>query len=334
MSSVQEPALVTSSTDDGCARAVGVTVRAPAKINLHLSVGAPRADGYHALTTVYQAVSLYDELTATPARGLSAAVTGEGAREVPAGSGNLAVRAARLLARRSGGLAKARLEITKGIPVAAGLAGGSADAAAALVACDALWRTGMDRDHLLSLAAELGSDVPFSLTGGTALGTGRGERLSPVLARGQYHWVLAFAEGGLSTPEVFAEYDRLVAERPRLAVPPDAVLAALRAGDPVRLGKALHNDLQDAALRLRPDLKRTLSTGAELGALAGIVSGSGPTCALLARSAADSVDLAARLAGAGVCRKVARASGPVTGVRIVPPAADGDTAGGGPAGRR
>ena len=224
-------------------------------------------------------------------------------------------------------LAKARLSITKSIPVAAGLAGGSADAAGALVACDALWEIGMERTDLLALAAELGSDVPFSLSGGTALGTGRGEQLSPVLARGQYHWVLAFAEGGLSTPEVYAEYDRLVVERPRLAVPADAVLAALRAGDPVQLGSALHNDLQDAALRLRPELGRVIDTGLELGALAGIVSGSGPTCALLAKSAADSVDLAARLAGAGVCRKVARATGPVSGVRIVPSPDDADAGG-------
>jgi 4-diphosphocytidyl-2-C-methyl-D-erythritol kinase len=313
--------------DGGSARPSAVTVRAPAKINLHLSVGPARSDGYHALTTVYQAVSLYDEITASRARGLSSAVAGEGAREVPGGQGNLAVRAARLLAKRTGTIAKARLQIIKRIPVAAGLAGGSADAAGALVACDALWDVGLEKADLLALAAELGSDVPFSLSGGTALGTGRGEQLSPVLARGQYHWVLAFADGGLSTPEVYAEYDRLVLERPRLAVPPDAVLAALRAGDPVQLGRALHNDLQDAALRLRPDLRRVLDTGAELGALAGLVSGSGPTCALLAKSAADSVDLAARLAGAGVCRKIARATGPVSGVRIVPsPPGDAENA--------
>jgi 4-diphosphocytidyl-2-C-methyl-D-erythritol kinase len=293
-----------------------VTVRAPAKINLHLSVGPLREDGFHAVTTVLQALSLYDELTAEPAGRLSAVVSGEGARLVPSGSDNLATRAAKLLAERAGVAPKAKLRIRKMIPVAAGLAGGSADAAAALVACDQLWGTGFEREELLALAAELGSDVPFSLSGGIALGTGRGERLSPVLARGSYHWVLAFSDLQVPTPDVYAEYDRLTAARPRLAAEPDAVLAALRTGDAVALAAALHNDLQDAALRMAPGLDKVLGAAEELGALAAIVSGSGPTCALLARSAADAISIASRLSGLGVCRAVRRATGPVAGARV------------------
>lgn len=294
-----------------------VSVRAPAKVNLFLRCGDVRDDGYHELTTVFQALSLYDDVLAAPGEGVSVTVRGEGARAVPTDDDNLAVRAARLLAQRAGVAADVHLTIDKGIPVAGGMAGGSADAAAALVACDALWGTHADRETLHGLAAELGSDVPFGLVGGTALGTGRGEQLAPVLASGEYHWVLALADGGLSTPEVFRELDRLRAagdEPPAGSV--DAVLAAVRAGDAVALGASLSNDLQAAALRLRPDLRRTLDAGRELGAVGAIVSGSGPTVALLVRSASDAVEVAAALAGAGVCRTVRRAHGPVVGARL------------------
>jgi 4-diphosphocytidyl-2-C-methyl-D-erythritol kinase len=321
-----------------------VTVRAPAKVNLHLGVGARRDDGYHSVVTVLQAVSLYDDVTATRAgdgSGGSLAVTvtvsGEGAAAgagdvaaVPKDTDNLAARAAALLADHSGidadggpGAAGAlHLALAKAIPVAAGMAGGSADAAAALVACDALWGTGLDRAELAGLAARLGSDVPFPLAGGTALGTGRGERLAPVLARGEFHWVFALADGGLSTPAVYAEFDRRNDDPHREPTPPDAVLAALRSGEPAELGRALTNDLQPAALRLRPALRRVLDTGLDLGAIGAIVSGSGPTCAFLTRGASDSVSLAASLAGMGVCRAVRRAHGPVVGARVVEAARD------------
>lgn len=292
-----------------------VVVRAPAKINLHLGVGPLRADGYHELITVYQAVDLLDEVRAAAASDLSVTVTGEGADEVPVGDDNLAVRAARLLAERTGARAGARLTIRKAIPVAGGMAGGSADAAAALVACDALWGTGLDRGDLEVLAAELGSDVPFSLVGGTALGTGRGEQLSPVLARGTYAWVLALAEGGLATPTVFAAYD--TEQRVGWSDRADGVLAALRAGDPAALGSALTNDLQEAATRLHPDLRGVLEAARELGALGAVVSGSGPTVALLASDPVAADDLAAELAGRAVCRTVRRAAGPVLGARLV-----------------
>jgi 4-diphosphocytidyl-2-C-methyl-D-erythritol kinase len=292
-----------------------VTVRVPGKVNLHLSVGARRPDGFHDVTTVFQAVSLYDDLTASPGPDdITCSVSGEGAGELPTDSDNLAVAAALRLAVAAGVTRGARLHVTKGIPVAGGMAGGSADAAAALVACDALWGAGLPRDDLEAIAATLGSDVPFALHGGSALGVGRGEQVSPVLARGQFHWVLAIADRGLATASVYEEHDR---GDPQPEREPDGVLAALRAADAVALGRALHNDLQPAALRLRPALRKTLDAGVERGALGAIVSGSGPTCAFLAGSRSDAVALAAGLAGAGVCRSVRTAYGPVPGAKVV-----------------
>ena len=295
-----------------------VTVRAPAKLNLHLSVGRVRSDGFHDLTTVFQAVGLYDELDAQPSDALTVAVTGEGAEHVPNDGSNLAARAAALLAMETGRTPDVALTIRKGIPVAGGCAGGSADAAAALVACDALWGTSLSRAELGGLAARLGSDVPFSLHGGTALGTGRGEQLTPVLGSGSYSWVLALSDGGLSTPDVYKELDRQRETGPVSVVSdPSGVLSALRSGDAVALGQALTNDLQPAAVAMRPGLRLLLDTGMDLGALGGLVSGSGPTVAFLARNDDHAVALAAALAGQGVCRSVRRADGPVPGARIV-----------------
>lgn len=294
-----------------------VTVRVPAKVNLHLAVGAYRKDGFHELVTVYHAVSLYDEVVVEAADRLAVRVTGEGADAVPVGDDNLAVRGVRAVAAILGRPPHLSITIRKGIPVAGGLAGGSADAAAAIVAADAFWGGGLDRVTLEGLAAGTGSDVAFLLHGGSALGTGRGEVISPVLGTGEYHWVLAVSEGGLSTPLVYAELDRMRAEGPAPRVgEPDGVLAALRAGDVVALGTVLANDLQPAALRLRPQLRRVLDAGRELGAAGTVVSGSGPTVAFLARTSEDSVRIASALSGAGVCRTVRRASGPVPGARI------------------
>jgi 4-diphosphocytidyl-2-C-methyl-D-erythritol kinase len=324
----------------------GVTVRAPAKINLQLAVGPLRDDGYHDLVTVFQAVSLYDEVTAATVDGSGddqVLVSGEGADSVPAGPDNLALKAATALAQVAGLSPDPgrHLEITirKRIPVAAGLAGGSADAAAALVACNELWQAGLSLEQLSGIAAGVGSDVAFSLLGGTAVGQGRGEQLSPALASGEYHWVLAVADGQLSTPEVYRTLDRL---RESGSVPaagaagasdgtdvaawtdgPGALdhdlMAALRSGEPAAVGRTLSNDLQAAALSLFPALRKTLNAGQELGALGAIVAGSGPTCVFLAANAQRAVDLAVALSGAGVCRAVARAAGPVPGVTIVTP---------------
>lgn len=304
------------------ARPVGVpqpvVVRVPAKINLHLSVGRTRRDGFHDLTTVFLAVSLYDSITATPANGLTVDVHGEGRGSLPLDRGNLVWRAAALLAEHTGVAAAVHLDVHKEIPVAAGLAGGSADAAATLVACDALWGTGCDRAELVELGVRLGSDVAFLLAGGMALGTGRGEVLNPVLASGPWHWVLAVADSGLATAEVYAELDR---QRDGARVVPraaDHLINRLRARDVRGVGAALSNDLQDAALSLRPALRATLREGAHLGAVAGLVSGSGPTCAFLVGSADAAVQLAAALAGAGVCRTVRTVQGPVPGARVLP----------------
>jgi 4-diphosphocytidyl-2-C-methyl-D-erythritol kinase len=301
-----------------------VTVRAPAKINLQLAVGPVRPDGYHALVTVFHAVSLFDEVTVIAADEMGLSVTGEDAAAVPMDESNLAWRAARALARAANVRAGIRIDIRKRIPVAAGLAGGSADAAATLVACNELWQTGLSQRALAEIAAELGSDVPFSLVGGTAVGRGRGEQLTPALAAGKYHWALAFARSGLSAAHVYATCDRLRAARVKVGVRPPAaepalsteLMTALRSGDPARVGPLLINDLQPAALSLRPGLRRALAAGREHGALGAIVSGSGPTCAFLARDAAHAGDLAVALTGAGVCRTAARASGPVPGAVV------------------
>ncbi|HEY6796581.1 MAG TPA: 4-(cytidine 5'-diphospho)-2-C-methyl-D-erythritol kinase [Kineosporiaceae bacterium] len=299
----------------------GVTVRVPAKINLGLTVGGPRPDGYHELATVFHAVSLYDDVTASLADDVTVTVEGPHAAAVPTDESNLAVRAALLLARRTGIDAGVRLHIRKEIPVAGGMAGGSADAAAALLACDALWRAGLTREELRELAAELGSDVPFSLLGGTAIGTGRGERLTPALARGTFHWAIVPAQGGLSTPAVYLEIDRLRAGRvlpePRV---PDRLMQALRSGDPEALGAALGNDLQPAALSLDPRLERTLEVGLSGGALGGLVCGSGPTVAFLVRDHEQAMDLSMTLVALGAAADVRRARGPVPGARIVDPA--------------
>jgi 4-diphosphocytidyl-2-C-methyl-D-erythritol kinase len=304
-----------------------VTVRVPGKVNLHLGVGPRRPDGYHELATVFHAVSVYDEVTLSPARHLRVEVAGEGADAVPAGEDNLAARAICAVAERVGRAPRLRVDIHKTLPVAGGMAGGSADAAAALVGCDALWGAGLPAATLAELAAALGSDVPFLLTGGTALGTGRGELLSPVLGRGSYHWVFALADDGLPTAAVYERLDRMRADGavPDSATPADAVLAALRSGSPADLGRALRNDLQPAALALRPRLRAVLEAGRELGAVGGIVCGSGPTVALLAAGPQAAVRLAAGLAGQGLCRAVRRAAGPVVGARIAsdPPAAAG-----------
>lgn len=298
----------------------GVRVRVPAKINLALCVGPPRADGFHPLATVYQAVSLFDEIQAVwdEPGVFTVAVTGEGASQVPCDDRNLALRAARLLAARYGegqplGVA---LSIQKSIPVAGGLAGGSSNGAAALLACADLWALDVSLEEMLALAAELGSDVPFALLGGTALGGGRGEQVAPALARGSYHWVLGFGWTGLSTPAVYRTYDEL---RPDAAKPevPAELMAALRAGDAVRLAKALVNDLQEPAFHLQPQLRRTLETGMDYGALGGIVSGSGPTCAFLVASEAAAIDLCVALTADGVVRTARPVVGPVPGARLL-----------------
>jgi 4-diphosphocytidyl-2-C-methyl-D-erythritol kinase len=297
-----------------------VRVRVAGKINLALRSGPLREDGYHSLATVFQAVSLYDEVEARWAEPghFSVRVLGDQADLVPCDDTNLAVRAARLLrdlaANKPVG---ADLVIRKAIPVTGGMAGGSADAAAALLACAVLWDLDVSPDEMRAFGARLGADVPFCLTGGTALGTDRGDQLAPVLSRGSYHWVLAFGEGELSTPAVFNKFDELdLGSSEHLEVPPE-LLNALVSGDPHALGEHLVNDLQAAALVLRPELGQVLEAGTELGAVGAIVSGSGPTVAFLAANESDAIDLSVHLSSEGVCRSVKRVSGPVPGARLL-----------------
>jgi 4-diphosphocytidyl-2-C-methyl-D-erythritol kinase len=297
-----------------------VRVRVPAKINLHLHVGPVRGDGFHELTTVYHAIGLYDEITARRGDTLTLTMEGEGTGQLSLGEDNLIVRAARALADETGHDPHARLHLKKQIPIAAGLAGGSADAAAALVACDQLWGTGLSRDDLAGIAATLGSDIPFLVLGGTALGTGRGELVSPVLTGGHaWHWVLAVAEEGLSTPTVYQTFDQLKARDggQDAAGTTDGLLAALRQRDPDVLAAHLANDLQAAALHLRPELQGVLDAGLDAGALAGLVSGSGPTVVFLAEDARHAALLAADLEAANCCRAVRTAVGPVPGARVL-----------------
>lgn len=294
------------------------TARVPAKINLELLVGPRREDGYHSLATVYHAVSLFDEVTVSAADEWGVSLEGPHAQGVPADPTNLALRAARRLASAAGVEEPVHLRIRKEIPVAGGMAGGSADAAAALVACDHLWGLASGRDELAEIAGELGSDVPFLLGGGTAMGSGRGEVVAPVLARGTFHWVLALSTCGLSTPEVYAECDRLRGSR-RVPEPTPRrdMMTALRSGDARALASALVNDLQDAAISLRPKLGDVLEAGIDFGALGGIVSGSGPTVAFVVENNEAALDLAVSLTASGTVHDVRRATGPAHGAHIV-----------------
>jgi 4-diphosphocytidyl-2-C-methyl-D-erythritol kinase len=295
-----------------------VTVRVPAKVNLELLVGAPREDGYHPLSTIYHAVNLFDEVTVMSAPEWGIAVSGPQALGVPVDGTNLAARAAQRLAEVGGVDEPVHITIRKDIPVAGGMAGGSADAAATLVACDHLWGTGLSRPELEEIAAGIGSDVPFLLGGGTAMGSGRGEVLAPVLARGSYHWVFALSEGGLSTPAVYAECDRLRGDRPVPEPSPSSeMMTALRSGDARALGAALSNDLQAAAISLMPALGDVLDAGLEFGALGGVISGSGPTVAFVAESNEAALDLAVSLTASGAVQDVRRATGPAHGAHVI-----------------
>lgn len=300
-----------------------VHVRAPGKINVFMRVGAVREDGYHDVATAYQAVSLYEDVRAYRADDFSVTFAGSvDTSALPTDGTNLAIKAARLLAKKTGYSGGVRLEIDKHVPIAGGMGGGSADAAATLVACDALWGTELGRDELMALAARLGADVPFALIGGTAIGTGRGDRLSPALATGQFHWVLALPEGELSTPAVYGELDRHrqrhageIAPAERSPSVDAAVLHALRAGDPAMLAEALGNDLQAPAIHLAPSIAEVLEVGELNGALAGIVSGSGPTVAFLAADLDNALDLQIALSASRI--RAVRATGPVHGARII-----------------
>lgn len=294
-----------------------VVVRAPGKINLSLAVGRRTADGYHPLATVFQAVSLVEEVAVRPAERTAVTVEGLHADRVPVDDSNLALRAVRVLAEHVGVEDPVHVHVRKGVPVAGGMAGGSADAAATLLALDQLWSTGLGREDLVGLAATLGSDVPFALLGGTAVGRGRGDLLTPALSRGEYHWALALRTEGLSTPRVFGAFDEVLGGTDEDPQADRTLLRALSTGDPHAVGEALSNDLQPAALELAPDLVETLALAEDAGALGVVVSGSGPTVAALGRNRQHAVAMTAALTAAGVADEVLTASGPVPGARVV-----------------
>ena len=300
-----------------------ITVRAPGKINVYFRVGALQDDGYHEVASLYQAVSLFEEVTATKADGFTLRFGGPiDTTGLPTDDSNLAIRAAKLLAAHTGYAGGVDLTVLKRVPIAGGMGGGSADAAATLLACDELWGTGLGRGGLVALAAELGADVPFALEGGTAVGTGRGDELSPALAKGSFHWVLALSSGGLSTPEVYNMLDQhrddhrgALGQQPEYVKVETAVLQAVRVGDAESLADAMHNDLQAAALRLAPELTELLELGESRGALAGIVSGSGPTVAFLVADPQEASELKGVLTRAGV--SALTVTGPVHGARVI-----------------
>ena len=326
------PGVDNSGSSEPCsARSYGgattVRVEAPGKVNLFLSAGAPGADGYHPLTTVFQAVRLIETVTARSqshaARG-SITLSLEEDAAVPTDSSNLAVRAARLLAETTGVTDGVDLTIRKRVPVAGGMAGGSADAAATLTACNALWGADLGPDELRDLAARLGADVPFPLLGATAVGHGRGDRLTPLMTRGRYLWVLAFAaRGGLSTPAVFRRFDELAAASSSEGVGaapadvPGRMTAALRAGSARALAAALHNDLQGAAVSLRPELAEVIEVAEGAGALRAIVSGSGPTVAALVPDATSATRVVRALTTSTLVGQTVRVDAPVAGARVV-----------------
>jgi len=302
-------------------RSRGVVARVPAKVNLQLSVGPLASDGYHEVTTVFQAISLFDDVsvaTAPVGNGLSIDITGQTSNGVPADSSNLAIRAAELMIKNYDLPADLAIKLKKEIPVAGGMAGGSADAAGVIVGLDSLFELGLSRDEMESVGSKIGSDVPFSICGGVAIGSGRGDQITPALAKGNYFWVLALSNQGLATPSVYQECDRL-REGLSIATPQvsEPLMQALRSGDAKALGKALSNDLQSAACSLRPALRLVLDVGVDYGALGGIVSGSGPTVAFLVSSDEHAMDLTVALSASGVVSSVARATGPVSGARII-----------------
>ena len=295
-----------------------VTVRVPGKVNIYLGVGPREFSGYHELATIFQAVGIYDEVTVSPADSLTISGLGAYSDRIPTGNTNLAWKAAQLVASACGEEPNIHIQIDKSIPIAAGMAGGSADAAATLLACDTYWNAGIPRDQIDAMAATLGSDVPFMLHGGCALGIGRGDVLSPVMIRGSFHWVFATFDEGLSTAQIYEKTDELrgleFEVEPEV---PTELLSALARGDAPALGRLMHNDLQLAAIKYRPQLGRVLEQGIDLGALGAVISGSGPTCAFLVRDESSAIDLVVALKASGLVDDVLHTHGPVHGARVI-----------------
>lgn len=321
------------SASSPAASAPAVSVSAPGKVNLFLALGAARPDGYHPLNTIFAQIGLSETVTVSALQALTttapqpgsapaaqpdsapaaqpdsvpAAQTGSPRIElaltrpdnnVPLDHTNLAYRAAQSVAQQAAqrGLATPDVHILldKAVPVAGGMAGGSADAAATLKACNEFWQVGLSLEELAQLGSQLGADVPFGLYGGVALGTGRGDLIEPLKAApGPYYWTFALQDEGLSTAAVFKHFDATVQAPPAADMPPEQLLAALEAGDVAEVSRHIRNDLQATAIDLRPELGQLIDLAERAGALAAMVSGSGPTVAALSssRAAAERVAL-------------------------------------------
>ena len=290
---------------------IQVSASAPGKINIFFKVGALKSDGYHDVLSVYQALDIRETVKVADSSrwrvSVSGALSEEQIAAVPTGEDNLVVRAAKSIGQLANltRVSELSFEITKNVPVAGGMGGGSADAAAAMLAVDELWDTQVDGEALMKAAAELGADIPFALLGGTAIGIGRGDKLDPIDDVQKLHWVLVPMDAGLSTPRVYAKLDEMRAAKgqdPTLVPVPEVpyeLIDALVHGDAREVAKHLHNDLQDAAVALMPELSITMHAGLAAGALAAMVSGSGPTIAILAESEEAAESIANHLAFEG-----------------------------------
>lgn len=305
----------------GSRRSEWVTARAPGKVNLSFRVGEQQGDGSQVIATLYQAVSLFDTVTATLSDDFTLSMLGD-QHEVPGGARNLAMRAAQLLARATGVQAGVHLEIDKQIPRGSGMSGGSADAAAALVACNELWGLGLERAQLKHLALDLGADVPFALEGGTAVGTGHGDEFTQAICVGSYDWVIVPSADRLEQDAVVerlvahrAEHREQLGETPAMPRVDTETLQAIRSGCTAVLADSMHNDLQMASLQLSADARRHLELGETEGALAGITLGTTPAIALLVDSQRSAEELRTRYARVGV--RAIPVRGPVAGAQVV-----------------
>jgi 4-diphosphocytidyl-2-C-methyl-D-erythritol kinase len=287
-----------------------VVASAPGKVNVFFNVGALGEDGFHEVASCYQALALREKVHIEHSGKLEISFHGNFAElsreKVPQDETNLVYRAAEILSNKRPNSNPQLLSfaIHKDVPIAGGMAGGSADAAAALMAINRLWSAGQD-NQLENLGVELGADVPFSLMGGTAIGLGRGEKLSRVETKKELHWVMSLSNLGLSTPDVYRKLDEIRLsqglELKGISEPivPVELIEAVTKGDAESLAHLMQNDLEIAAIALRPELRQIIADGEIAGALRSMISGSGPTVAHLAKNRIDAEQIASRLTRMG-----------------------------------